>query len=83
MKGSLLSEFVWARLRVVAKVEISGSHARRFNGFLVLGSSWIYTKHGAMNSLLIGVDAKQAATGENVSVDQVAAAHVGYQPRSS
>ncbi|MCR9202672.1 MAG: DUF1552 domain-containing protein [Planctomycetaceae bacterium] len=41
----------------------------------------IYTKHGAMNSLLSGVDAKKAGPGENISVDQVAAAHVGYQTR--
>ncbi|TWU44787.1 hypothetical protein Poly51_58530 [Rubripirellula tenax] len=41
----------------------------------------IYTKHGSMNSLLSGVDAKKATAGENVSMDQVAAAHVGYQTR--
>ena len=41
----------------------------------------IYTKHGAMNSLLSGVDAKRASAGENISMDQVAAAHVGYQTR--
>lgn len=41
----------------------------------------IYTKHGAMNSLLSGVDAKNAGPGENISVDQVAAAHVGYKTR--
>lgn len=41
----------------------------------------IYTKHGSMNSLLSGVDAKQASPGENVSMDQVAAAHVGYKTR--
>ena len=41
----------------------------------------IYTKHGAMNSLLSGVDAKKAGPGENISVDQVAAASVGYQTR--
>lgn len=41
----------------------------------------IYTKHGAMNSLLSGIDAKQASPGENISVDQVAAAHVGYKTR--
>lgn len=41
----------------------------------------IYTKHGSMNSLLSGVDAKHASPGENVSVDQIAAAHVGYQTR--
>lgn len=41
----------------------------------------IHTKHGAMNSLLSGVDAKKAAAGENISMDQVAAAHVGYRTR--
>lgn len=41
----------------------------------------IYTKHGSMNSLLSGVDAKRASAGQNVSVDQVAAAHVGYTTR--
>ena len=41
----------------------------------------IYTKHGAMNSFLSGVDAKKAGPGENISVDQVAAAHVGYRTR--
>lgn len=41
----------------------------------------IFTKHGSMNSLLSGVDAKRATAGENISMDQVAAAHVGYQTR--
>lgn len=41
----------------------------------------IYTKHGSMNSLLSGVNAKNATAGENISMDQVAAAHVGYQTR--
>lgn len=41
----------------------------------------IFTKHGGMNSFLSGVDAKRAATGENTSMDQVAAAHVGYETR--
>ena len=41
----------------------------------------IYTKHGAMNSLLSGIDAKRASPGENRSMDQVAAAHVGYETR--
>ncbi|MEP3477841.1 MAG: DUF1552 domain-containing protein [Fuerstiella sp.] len=41
----------------------------------------IYTKHSAMNSLLSGVNAHRAAPGENISIDQVAAAHVGYQTR--
>ena len=41
----------------------------------------IFTKHGGMNSFLSGIDAKHAAPGENISMDQVAAAHVGYQTR--
>ncbi|MBC8326153.1 MAG: DUF1552 domain-containing protein [Verrucomicrobia subdivision 3 bacterium] len=41
----------------------------------------IFTKHGGMNSFLSGVDAKKARTGENQSLDQVAAAHVGYRTR--
>lgn len=41
----------------------------------------IFTKHGGMNSILSGVNAAHAAPGENVSVDQVAAQHVGYQTR--
>ena len=41
----------------------------------------IFTKHGSMNSLLSGVDAGKASAGENVSMDQVAAAHVGYETR--
>ena len=41
----------------------------------------IFTKHGSMNSLLSGVDAKKATAGENISMDQVAAAHVGYRTR--
>lgn len=41
----------------------------------------IYTKHGGMNSFLSGVDAKRANTGENISIDQVAAAKIGYKTR--
>ncbi|NNJ25112.1 DUF1552 domain-containing protein [Alienimonas chondri] len=41
----------------------------------------IFTKHGSMNSLLSGVDAKRAGPGENVSIDQVVASHVGYETR--
>lgn len=52
-----------------------------FTVFSHMDHPGIYTKHGAMNSLLSGVDAKKAAPGENVSLDQVAAAHVGYQTR--
>ncbi len=41
----------------------------------------IFTKHGSMNSLLSGVNAGKASPGENVSMDQVAAAHGGYETR--
>ena len=52
-----------------------------FTVFSHMDHPGIYTKHGAMNSFLSGVDAKKAGPGENISVDQVAAAHVGYQTR--
>jgi hypothetical protein len=41
----------------------------------------IYTKHGSTGSILSGVDHTHAAPGQNTSVDQVAARHVGYQTR--
>ncbi len=41
----------------------------------------IFTKHGGMSSILSGADPKHAGPGENVSLDQVAAQHVGYQTR--
>ncbi|MDF1656196.1 MAG: DUF1552 domain-containing protein [Verrucomicrobiales bacterium] len=41
----------------------------------------IFTKHGSMNSILSGVDANRASAGQNVSIDQVAASHVGYATR--
>lgn len=52
-----------------------------FTVFSHMDHPGIYTKHGAMNSLLSGIDAKHAAIGENFSMDQVAAAHVGYKTR--
>lgn len=52
-----------------------------FTVFSHLDHPGIFTKHGAMNSLLSGVDAKKASAGQNVSMDQVAASHVGYQTR--
>ena len=52
-----------------------------FTVFSHMDHPGIYTKHGAMNSLLSGIDAKKASAGENFSMDQVAAAHVGYQTR--
>ncbi|MEO8497596.1 MAG: DUF1552 domain-containing protein [Planctomycetota bacterium] len=52
-----------------------------FTVFSHMGHPGIYTKHGAMHSLLSGVDATKASAGENISLDQVAAAPVGYQTR--
>ena len=52
-----------------------------FTVFSHMDHPGIFTKHGAMNSILSGVDAAHAAPGENVSIDQVAAQHVGYQTR--
>ena len=54
---------------------------KEFTVFSHMDHPSIFTKHGAMNSLLSGVDATKATAGKNVSVDQVAAAHVGYQTR--
>lgn len=52
-----------------------------FTVFSHMDHPGIYTKHGAMNSFLSGVDAKKARPGENISVDQVAASHVGFETR--
>ena len=52
-----------------------------FTVFSHMDHPGIFTKHAAMNSILSGVDAAHAAPGENVSVDQVAAQHVGFQTR--
>lgn len=52
-----------------------------FTVFSHMDHPGIFTKHAAMNSLLSGVDAKKATAGQNVSMDQVAAAHAGYQTR--
>jgi hypothetical protein len=52
-----------------------------FTVFSHMDHPGIYTKHGAMNSLLSGVDAMKASAGENISMDQVAAAHVGFWTR--
>lgn len=52
-----------------------------FTVFSHMDHPGIYTKHGGMNSFFSGVDAKKASPGENLSVDQVAASHVGYQTR--
>lgn len=52
-----------------------------FTVFSHMDHPGIHTKHGAMNSLLSGVDAKKASAGQNISMDQMAAAHVGYKTR--
>ncbi len=52
-----------------------------FTVFSHMDHPGIFTKHGAMNSLLSGVDAKKATAGQNISMDQVAAGHVGYETR--
>lgn len=52
-----------------------------FTVFSHMDHPGIFSKHGSTNSILSGVNAGQAAPGENVSVDQVAAQHVGYQTR--
>lgn len=52
-----------------------------FTVFSHMDHPGIFTKHGAMSSILSGVDPDHAAPGENVSLDQVAAQHVGYQTR--
>ncbi len=52
-----------------------------FTVFSHMDHPTIYTKHGSMSSLLSGVDPEHAAVGANVSMDQLAAAHVGYQTR--
>lgn len=52
-----------------------------FTVFSHMDHPGIFTKHEAMNSILSGVDVTQAGPGRNVSVDQVAASHVGYQTR--
>lgn len=58
-----------------------GSLRKDFTVFSHMDHPGIFTKHAAMNSLLSGVDAKKATAGQNISMDQVAAAHVGYQTR--
>ncbi len=52
-----------------------------FTVFSHMDHPGIYTKHGATKSILSGVDPDHAAPGLNVSMDQVAARHVGHQTR--
>ena len=52
-----------------------------FTVFSHMDHPGIFTKHGAMKSVLSGVSPQGAAAGTSVSMDQVAAEHVGYQTR--
>lgn len=53
----------------------------QFTVFSHMDHPGIFSKHGAMKSVLSGVDPGGAPTGTAVSMDQVAADHVGYQTR--
>lgn len=53
----------------------------QFTVFSHMDHPGIFTKHGAMKSVLSGVSPAGAPTGSAVSMDQVAADHVGYQTR--
>lgn len=53
----------------------------QFTVFSHMDHPGIFTKHGAMKSVLSGVSPGGAPAGTSVSMDQVAAEHVGYQTR--
>ena len=53
----------------------------QFTVFSHMDHPGIFTKHGAMKSVLSGVTPADAKAGAFVSMDQVAAEHVGYQTR--
>ena len=53
----------------------------QFTVFSHMDHPGIFSKHGAMKSVLSGVDVADAPTGSAISVDQVAAEHVGYKTR--
>lgn len=53
----------------------------RFTVFSHMDHPGIFSKHGAMASVLSGVSPAGAATGTSVSLDQIAAEHVGYRTR--
>lgn len=56
-------------------------HKGEFTVFSHMDHPQIFNKHGGIQSLLNGVLNRNAKPGENVSVDQVAAAHLGYTTR--
>ena len=53
----------------------------QFTVFSHMDHPGIFTRHGAMKSVLSGVN-PATGTGTSVSMDQVAAEHVGYKTRS-
>ncbi|NNE92674.1 MAG: DUF1552 domain-containing protein [Verrucomicrobiales bacterium] len=56
-------------------------HRRDFTVFSHMDHPQIFNKHGGIKSLLNGVPNNNAKPGENVSIDQVAASHLGYTTR--
>jgi hypothetical protein len=56
-------------------------HRGEFTLFSHMDHPSIFTKHGGIKSLLNGVLNKNARPGQNVTIDQVAASHLGYTTR--
>ncbi|MEM7600347.1 MAG: DUF1552 domain-containing protein [Verrucomicrobiota bacterium] len=56
-------------------------HRGDFTVFSHMDHPNVFTKHGGIYSLLNGVLNKNARPGQNVTIDQVAASHVGYTTR--
>lgn len=56
-------------------------HRGEFTLFSHMDHPQIFNKHGGIKSLLNGVNNGNAKPGENVSIDQVAATHLGYTTR--
>ncbi|MGI9239245.1 MAG: DUF1552 domain-containing protein, partial [Verrucomicrobiales bacterium] len=56
-------------------------HRGGFTLFSHMDHPQIFNKHGGIKSLLNGVQNNNAKPGENVSIDQVAASHLGYTTR--
>ena len=52
-----------------------------FTVFSHMDHPGIFSKHGAMKSVLSGVNAANSPTGTAISIDQLAAEHVGYKTR--
>ena len=57
------------------------AHRGDFTVFSHMDHPNIFNKHGGIKSLLNGVLNNNAKPGENVSIDQVAASHLGYTTR--